>query len=136
MQGGHTALVNESEMAVLKAYGGKQGVEMQAQIRHFAKSCVGPDGITVGLVQILKDAKMHWGQDSKVAFYVPAECLPPRSVWILVWAARKTLGSVNGKRWHIYVYLPECRPTWVTQHEMFGKAETVTGMEVDSWPLG
>jgi hypothetical protein len=38
------ALVNELEMAVLKASGGKQSMEMQARIRHFTKSCVGPDG--------------------------------------------------------------------------------------------
>ena len=109
---------------------------MQARIRHFTKSCVGPDGITFDLVQILKDAKMHGDQDCNAAFHVPSQCLPPRSVWILVWAAKKTLGCMAGKRWHIYVDLTECRPTWVKQHEMFGKAETVTGMEVDAGHWG
>jgi hypothetical protein len=125
-------LVNELEVAVLRASGGKQSIEMQAQVRHFAKSCVGPDGITFDLVQILKDAKMHGDQDCEAAFHVLSQCLPPRSVWTLVWAARTTLGCVVGKRWHIYVDPTECRPTWVKQHEMCGKVEKVIGMDVDA----
>ena len=67
--------------------------------------------------------------------HVPTQCTPEKSVWILVYAARKARGitEVSTKRWHVYVDLTECRPKWIKAHKMFGKQETVTGMEVDAY---